>query len=144
MSNVNVKLNAVWKGGVEGNGIIKSQYIDTPIAIGTEYGGNGEGASPKEILVSSVQACYVATLVSMVESRKLPVVSIEVDSEMVASDSSFDIIHYPRVVLSADATEKEVQSMERVSEAADRACIVGNMVKKAGVEIEVKGKVSTL
>ncbi|MGM0746310.1 MAG: OsmC family protein [Bacillota bacterium] len=144
MSNLNVKLNAVWKGGVEGNGTIKSQYIDTPIAIGTEYGGNGEGASPKEILVSSVQACYVATLVSMVESRKLPVVSIEVDSEMVASDSSFDIIHYPSVVLSADATEKEVQSMERVNEAADRACIVGNMVKKAGVEIEVKGKVSTL
>jgi osmotically inducible protein OsmC len=54
----------------------------------------------------------------------------------------FKITHYPNLVLSADATEEQIQSAHKATEAEDKGCEVGNMLKKADVQIEVQGKVS--
>ena len=83
-----------------------------------------------------------ATLIFMLEIRKLPVVELTVNSEATVSDNGFNIIHYPQIVLSADATEDQVQSAQRAIEGADRSCEVGNLLKKAGVVIEAQGNVS--
>ncbi|MGE8081580.1 OsmC family protein [Peribacillus loiseleuriae] len=143
MANMNTSANAVWNGGVKGDGVLKTEFLDTKIAIPTVYGGSGNGAFPKEILVSSVTACYTGVLVSMIETRKLPVVELTVDSEAIISDDEFKITHHPHIVLSADATEKQIQSAHRATEAADKGCVVGNLLKKADVKIEIQGKVST-
>ena len=85
---------------------------------------------------------HIATLTFMLETRKLPVVELTVNSEANISDEGFTITHHPQIVLSADATEDQVQSANRAIEGADRGCEVGNLLKKAGVVIEAEGKVS--
>jgi lipoyl-dependent peroxiredoxin len=143
MADMKINVNAVWDGGVKGNGTLKTDFLDTKIAIPTSLGGSGNGANPKEVLVSSVTTCYTATLVFMLESRKLPVAELTVDSETNISDNEFKITHYPYIVLSSDATQEQIESAHRATEAADKGCEVGNMLKKADVKIEVQGKVSS-
>jgi lipoyl-dependent peroxiredoxin len=142
MADMKINVNAVWDGGVKGNGTLKAEYLDTNIAIPTSLGGSGNGANPKEILVSSVTTCYTATLTFVLESRNLPVAELTVNSEANISDNEFKIIHYPHIVLSKDATEDQIQSAQRATEAADKGCEVGNLLKKADVKIEIQGKVS--
>ncbi|WP_144529284.1 OsmC family protein [Peribacillus simplex] len=72
-----------------------TEYLDTKIAIPTSLGGSGNGANPKEVLVASVTTCYAATLTFVLESRKLPVAELTVNSEASISDNEFKIIHYP-------------------------------------------------
>ena len=143
MADMKINVNAVWNGGVTGNGTLKTENLDTKIAIPISLGGSGNGANPKEVLVSSVTTCYTATLTFALESRKLPVVELTVNSEANISDNEFKITHYPHIVLSADATEEQIQSAQRATEAADKGCEVGNLLKKADVKIEIQGKVSS-
>ena len=141
MADMKINVNAVWDGGVTGNGTLKAEYLDTKIAIPTSLGGSGNGANPKEVLVASVTTCYTATLTFVLESRKLPVAELTVNSEANISDNEFKIIHYPQIVLSADASDEQVQSAQRATEEAEKGCEVGNILKKADVEIKVLGKV---
>lgn len=108
MADMKINVNAFWDGGVTGNGTLKAEYLDTKIAIPTSLGGSGNGANPKEILVASVTTCYAATLTFVLESRKLPVAELTVNSEAI-SDNEFKITHYPNIVLSAEATEEQIQ-----------------------------------
>ena len=142
MAEMKTNLNIVWNGGIVGDGTLKAEYLDTRIAIPKALGGSGNGADPKELLVSSATTCYITTLAYMLESRKLPVVELTISSEGTISDSGFNITHAPQIVLSADATENQVQSAERAIGGADKGCEVGNLLKNAGVVIETDGKVS--
>ncbi|MEC0485063.1 OsmC family protein [Bacillus glycinifermentans] len=85
----NVKID--WNNGIKGNGSLKTESLNTKIAIPAEFGGSGDGASPKEILIASATACYTSVLVSMIESRDLPVIGVAVDSEGLNSDDEFKI-----------------------------------------------------
>ncbi|MGM0878752.1 MAG: hypothetical protein ACQEWV_29765 [Bacillota bacterium] len=82
-------------------------------------------------------------LVFMIESRELPIVEVNVNSDGLISYDEFKIIHQPRLVLSESATEKQIQSANRLFAAADKGCVVGNLLKKANVKIEVQGEIST-
>ncbi|RAS91021.1 hypothetical protein A3863_07270 (plasmid) [Priestia endophytica] len=136
-------LKTVWHGNTKGNGSIQVSDYETNIAIPTSMGGSGEGAEPKGLLVTSAAACYTMTLVSMLETRKLPVAGFTMDSEVSNSkEEGFKIKHYPHITLSADATEDQIQSVNRAILSADKACAIGNMLKKADVQIDIEGKVS--
>lgn len=142
MANMKVNVNAVWNDGVKGNGTLNANFLETKIAIPTSIGGSGDGANPKEVLVSSVTTCYTATLVFVLESRKLPVVELTVGSEANIADNEFKITHLPHIVLSSDATQEQIESAQRAAEAAEKGCEVGNLLKKADVKIKVQAKVS--
>src|SRR3954453_16276183 len=104
MADMKIDVNAVWDGGVTGNGTLKAEHLDTKIAIPTSLGGSGNGANPKEVLVASVSTCYTGNLTFVLENRKLPVVELTVNSEVNISYNEFEIIHFPEIVLSADAS----------------------------------------
>ncbi|WP_077596146.1 OsmC family protein [Oceanobacillus kimchii] len=143
MADLKTNLKTVWNGSTKGNGNIEANYLDTKIAIPESSGGSGEGADPKELLVTSAAACYTMTLVAMLEARKLPVDQFTMDSEGTNSkEEGFKVIHYPHITLSANATEKEIRSVNRAFKAADKGCAVGNMLKKADAQIDIVGKVS--
>ncbi|MFP7159378.1 OsmC family protein [Priestia aryabhattai] len=139
-----MNVRVIWQDGIKGNGSLKTEFLDTKIAIPAEFGGSGNGASPKEILIASATACYSSVLASMIESRDLPVVAMTIDSQGVTSDDEFKIIHHPHIVLSESATEKQIQSADRLFAAADKGCAVGNLLKKADVKIEIQGAISTI
>lgn len=135
-------MKAVWNGGIQGKGTLKAEHLETNIAVPESKGGSGDGANPSELLVSSATTCYIATLTFMLETRKLPVIELTVNSEATISDEGFTITHYPQIVLSTNAKAGQVQSAQRAIEGADRGCEVGNLLKKAGVTIDTKGRVS--
>ncbi|WP_170061415.1 OsmC family protein [Rummeliibacillus pycnus] len=139
MDNQKTNVNAVWNGGIADNGTLKSEHFDIQIALSKSSGGSGNGADPKVLLVSSATTCYIETLIFMLESRGLPVDELTVNTD---TTDGFTITHYPKIVLSADATEAQIESAQRIIEGADRGCKVGNLLRKAGIIISVQGEVS--
>ncbi|SDI57211.1 OsmC family protein [Natribacillus halophilus] len=143
MADTKTNLKTVWSGGAKGSGSIKVNDLETNIAIPESLGGSGEGADPKEILLTSATACFIMTLTGMLEGRKIPVSSIDVDTESIKSkEEGFKIIHDTRITVSADATEAQIQSAHKTIEIADNKCEVGNMLRKADVQIKAEGNVS--
>ena len=142
MAELTTNVDVVWNGGKTGQGTLKAEFLDTQVAIPIALEGSGDGADPKELLVSSAVTCYIATLTSILENRKLPIVENTMKSKGSISDDGFKITHYPKIVLSNDATEAQRKAAERAIEGADRACDIGNLLKKAGVIIESQGQVS--
>lgn len=142
MANAKTHLKTVWNGGAKGSGSIKANYLETNIAIPESLGGSGEGSEPKEILITSATACFVMTLTGMLEARKLPVSKVTVDTESTKSKEEFQILHVTDITLSAEATDDQVEAAHKSIEMADKRCEVGNMLRKADVQIKAEGKVS--
>jgi lipoyl-dependent peroxiredoxin len=138
MANLNVNVQATWSGGTKGNGNLNSEFLETKISIPTVLGGSGEGAHPKEIFAASVSSCYTTTLAFLLESRKITVTELNVTTEAKISDNDYIFIHYPHIVLPANATDEEIQAAHKTAAAADKACDVGNILKKAGGTIELE------
>src|SRR5690625_2705694 len=144
MADAKTNLKTVWNGGVKGSGSIKANYLETNIAIPESLGGSGEGAEPKEILITSATACFTLTLTAMLEGRKLPVTKINVETESTnTKEEGFTIMHSTYIILSAGATDDHIQSAQKAIEIADKRCEVGNLLRKADVQIKADGKVST-
>ncbi|WP_436868580.1 OsmC family protein [Staphylococcus equorum] len=132
-----------WNYDIKGYGSIKGNNLDTKIAIPEELGGSGEGSDPKQILVSSAASCYIMTLVSIIETRKLPVIELTMSSEMsILEDNTLNIIHYPRIVLSDQKSDEVYQSADRALIIADKGCAIGNLLKKTDVNINIKGEIT--
>lgn len=143
MDSSKTSLKMVWTGNKSGNGKIEASYLKTDIAVPKSFGGSGEGAEPKELLVSSASTCFLMTLVGLLESRNVAVDNLEMSSEAsISKEEGFKIVHYPTIVLPATATEEQIQMADRTFAAADRNCDIGNLLKKAGVQIDFSGHVS--
>lgn len=133
-----------WNGAVTGSGLLQGDKLKTNVAIPKEIGGSSEGADPKELLIASASSCYLASIVFLLERRNLPVVELSIQTEATKTRDSWHIIHYPKIVLSTEASDQQKQSAEKVLKGADRGCEIGNLLKKSGVTIEVKGEVSSI
>ena len=136
-------MKAVWNGGIQGKGTLKAEHLETNIAVPESKGGSGDGANPSELLVSSATTCYIATLTFMLETRKLPVIELTVNSEATISDEGFTITHYPQIVLSTNAKEEQVQSAQRESffEISNIFLNIGILyMASTGLFISIKGK----
>lgn len=142
MANVNIEINNVWYQSTKGHGRMKADYLKTNIAIPKTLGGSGEGANPKELLVSSATTCYIMTLVYLLEMKQVPVTGLIMNTEAVMSKKEVKIVHLPQLILSTASTNEQVQSAREVIMSAEQACEIGNLLRKAGVQIEVEGKVS--
>ena len=136
-------MKAVWNGGIQGKGTLKAEHLETNIAVPESKGGSGDGANPSELLVSSATTCYIATLTFMLETRKIPVIELTVNSEATISDEGFTITHYPQIVLSTNAKEEQVQSAQRESffEISNIFLNIGILyMASTGLFISIKGK----
>lgn len=143
MEDVTTTLKTVWNGDITGNGNIKTDFLETDLAIPKNLGGNGEGTEPKELLISSATACFVMTLTGMLQGRKIAVEKITVDTEATKTDEEFNILHSPHITLAADATNEHIESAQRTIELANEKCEVGNILRQAGIQIKADGEVST-
>jgi peroxiredoxin-like protein len=142
MADMKTTLTTTWEGLTQGKGRMASDTMDLPIAIPQSYGGTGAGSHPKELLMASAAACYVMTLAAMLGARKLPLSGVTVNSEL--SDipkQGMQIVHEVRIELTAEAAPENVESSEPLIAAADKSCMVGNLLKTAGVQISVSGTV---
>ncbi|WP_115717766.1 OsmC family protein [Gallaecimonas mangrovi] len=129
-----ISLKADWNGGVDGKGRIVAEDAAFDIAIPKPYGGAGTDTHPKELLVAAAQACFLATLRGITAMNKLPVEHLSVETKAEAGDT-FKISHQAEITLPAGSGEAEVTKAEALLEKADAICEVGNLVRKAGVQI---------
>lgn len=129
-----------WKGLTQGKGVIEDTTLSIPIAIPEVFGGNGNGANPKDLLKASAVSCYVMTLAIMLQSRKIPVDDIRVTSEIFGDKpANLHISHSVELSLAPEATPEQVQSAQTLITAADSACMIGNLLKAGGAQVSVSG-----
>lgn len=137
MSGSTIKLNTVWYAGAKGDGIIEGDHLNIPIAIPINQAGSGDGAEPKQLLVSSAISCYIMTLAYMLDTNKLPVASLTMNTERISKQG---ITHYPHVQLNSKATEEQVEKVNSLFQKAHEECYIAQLLLKAGESVEVIGK----
>ncbi|NEU25482.1 OsmC family protein [Paenibacillus polymyxa] len=126
-------LKADWNGGRNSDGRIEAGQLRTAISIPAEMGGPGVGTNPDEMLLGAAATCYLITLAAMMERAGLPVVSLTLESEGIVdvTNNIFTyrrIVHRPRVLLSVDATEGQIEQALRLAEQAESSCMISRAV----------------
>ncbi|WP_025686538.1 OsmC family protein [Paenibacillus maysiensis] len=143
MPNQKINMNTVWYKDAKGIGRIKSDNLQTQIAIPVPKGGSGEGANPQQLLMSSATACYALTLAYMLDRKKVPVAGFFMDTEgNIAKGDQLSITHRPHVVLSSSASKEDITVVEALILQAEKKCHIGHLLVKAGVPVGTEGKVS--
>ncbi len=75
-----------WSGGRSSSGLVETGGQSLQFSVPASMGGLGAGTNPEELLSSAVGSCYTSTLAAILESRRLPVASIEVQVNTLVSD----------------------------------------------------------
>ncbi|UUX34723.1 OsmC family protein [Fundicoccus culcitae] len=126
-----------WAGGSKGKGQIDFGTYSVDIAIPEALRGSGEGFGPKELLASAAQACFGTTLVYALEARKIETTDVSVTTEITTNETGLLFIHHIKVLTPTDLTDE----VERAIAYSDRKCDVGNLLKSAGVTINVESEI---
>jgi len=132
-------LKLQWTGSVKGKGSIESLFLSNTIAIPTMFGGTGEGNSPIDLLVSSAASCYLLTLVGMLNAQKIDDIELSLNTETEPESKKLTIKHFLEVRVPNDFNDNQINIIEDIINKADRGCHIGNMLRKAEVEIHIKG-----
>ena len=136
-------LKTTWAGGAKGEGCITSDTLDVALALPTQYGGTGAGANPKELLTGAAAACFMMTLATMLEGRRLPVAEMALASTVdEVEGGALRIEHVLTLVLAAGATAEQVGKAEALIPVAEERCPVEQLLKSAGVQFSTTGTVS--
>ena len=138
-------LTADWPGGRNDSGTIHAGNLQTNVSIPPEMDGPGIGTNPDEMLLGAAATCYIITLAAMMERSRLEKKSLTMTSEGIVDVTNGvityeRIIHKPRIVLPADATDEDIQKAHRLAERAEASCMISRAVK-GNVEIELKASV---
>lgn len=134
-----------WSGGRGGTGKAtdETNSVTVPLGVGPEFGGNGGGTNPEEMLAMAVASCYMITFGIIAENRKIGVVSMDVRAvgEVEENGPQFT---YKKITLHSKIVvndEAHVKMAEEMAHKADNYCIITNAVRDK-VQIEVHPEVT--
>ncbi len=122
-----------WKGERAGS----LGGADLPaIAVGAppEFNGQKGRWSPEQLLVASVNSCYMLTLLAIAENSKIPLVSFvssakgKLERAEGAGYQVTEITIKPKIVV---ASAKDIERISRIIDKAKQNCFVSNSVKSA-------------
>ncbi|MFN3729549.1 MAG: OsmC family protein [Fimbriimonadaceae bacterium] len=137
-------VSVVWAGGRDGEGELNLPVggFDVKLGVPAEFGGQGDGTNPEELLAGSVAACYSITFGIIAANRKIPVARMitKAVGEVEQAGASFTyrkITLRPTIDLDPDATDEQMKMAEEMAHKADAYCIITNAVR-GKVEIVVE------
>ena len=138
-------LTANWPGLRHDIGTIDAGNLKTEVSIPPEMDGPGIGTNPDEMLLGAAGTCYIITLAAMMERSNLEKEALTMESVGVVDVTNGvitykKIIHKPRIVLRADATEKDVTLALRLAEKAETSCMISRAIQ-GNVEIELQATI---
>jgi peroxiredoxin-like protein len=141
-------LKANWPGGRNDVGEIAAGNLVTKVSIPPEMDGPGVGTNPDEMLLGAAATCYIITLAAMMERSKLENISLTMESDGIVDVTNGvitykKIIHRPRVVLKADASERDLQLAQKLAEKAESSCMISRAIK-GNVEVELDATIDVL
>jgi peroxiredoxin-like protein len=147
MAEHHFHLKADWPGLRNDVGEIEAGNLVTKVSIPPEMDGPGIGTNPDEMLLGAAATCYIITLAAMMERSKLEKVSLTMESEGIVDETNGvitykKIIHRPRVVLRADATERDIQLARKLAEKAESSCMISRAIK-GNVDVALEANILT-
>lgn len=122
-----------WKGARTGSlsgGDLPSIGVGAP----PEFNGDKGRWSPEQLLVASVNSCYMLTLLAIAENSKISLVSFvssakgKLERVEGAGYQVTEITIRPKIVV---ASAKDVERASRIIEKAKQNCFVSNSIKSA-------------
>jgi peroxiredoxin-like protein len=137
-------MKATWSGGRNGVGAIDAGHLKSKISVPAVMDGPGVGTNPDEMLIGAAGTCYLITLAAIIERRQLPVIELALETEgIVHADKKLvfeKIIHRPKLLVKASATDKELESIKQATEQAEKTCMISNALR-GNVELEVEARI---
>ncbi|TWT27413.1 OsmC family protein [Planomicrobium sp. CPCC 101110] len=145
MAKHSFHLQANWPGLRNDVGDIEAGNLKTQISIPPEMDGPGVGTNPDEMLLGAAATCYIITLAAMMERSNLDKESLTMESEGIVDVTNGvityeRIIHRPRVVLKADASDRDFSLAQKLAEKAEASCMISRAIK-GNVEIELQADI---
>lgn len=142
------RVSVEWTGAREGSGKVKGEGsgIEFPLGVPAEFGGNGTGTNPEELLASAVASCYTITFGIIAANRKLPVQSIRATAVGEVEQAGMQFTYKsmtirPEIVLASGASDEDIKVAEDMAHKADLYCIITNAVREK-VSIKVEPNIS--
>ncbi len=120
-----------WKGetaGVAGGADLPSISVGAP----PEFNGKKGRWSPEQLLIASVNSCYMLTLLAIAGISKIPLVSFasaakgKLEKTAGANYQITEIMLRPKIVV---ASAKDVDRVSRIIDKAKQNCFVSNSIK---------------
>jgi peroxiredoxin-like protein len=114
-----------------------------PVAIGAppEFNGREGNWSPEQLLVASVNTCYVLTLVAIAENSKIALVSLtssakgKLEKVAGAGYQITEVMIKPKILV---GSPKDVERVSRIVDKAKQNCFISNSIKSAvAVQAEI-------
>lgn len=138
-------LKAHWPGLRNDVGEIETGNLRTKVSIPPEMDGPGVGTNPDEMLLAAAATCYIITLAAMMERSGLQKQDLTMESEGIVDVTKGvitykKIIHRPRILLLADALEKDVLLAEKLAKKAETSCMISRAIQ-GNVEIVLETRV---
>lgn len=139
-------LKANWPGLRNDVGNIESGNLKTKVSIPPEMDGPGIGTNPDEMLLGAAATCYIITLAAMMERSGLQKQDLTMESVGIVDVTKGvitykKIIHKPRIVLEADAADKDIALAERLAKKAETSCMISRAIQ-GNVEIELQATIT--
>lgn len=135
------RLKAEWPGLRNDVGTIESGNLKTKISIPPEMDGPGVGTNPDEMLLGAAATCYIITLAAMMQRSGLEKKDLTMESEGIVDVTNGvftykKIIHRPKIVLKANATEKDQLLAQKLAEKAETSCMISRAIQ-GNVELQL-------
>lgn len=148
MAEHQFRLYANWPGLRNDVGTIETANLKTQVSIPPEMDGPGVGTNPDEMLLGAAATCYIITLAAMMERNHLDKTSLTMESIGIVDVTNGvitykKIIHKPRVVLPATASEKEIEKVERLTKKAEGSCMISRALQ-GNVHVSVEATITQL
>lgn len=138
-------LKANWPGLRNDVGEIEAGNLVTKVSIPPEMDGPGIGTNPDEMLLGAAATCYIITLAAIMERSQLEKVSLTMESEAIVDVTKGvftykKIIHRPRIVLTENASTREMELAQKLAEKAEKSCMISRAIQ-GNVEIKLEATV---
>jgi peroxiredoxin-like protein len=145
MTQHHFHLKANWPGLRNDVGTIETGDLVTKVSIPPEMDGPGVGTNPDEMLLGAAATCYIITLAAMLERSKIDKEQLTMESEGIVEVTNGvityqTIIHRPHLILSDQATEKELKLAKKLTEKAEKSCMITRAIQ-GNVEVKLEANV---
>jgi len=129
---------------VEGDGNLTLSTGTINYGVPPQFGGVAGKASPEELILAAISACFSMTLGFVFEKRNIPVLALEMDAKCLVDRierqlhlASITLI--PRITVAEDNSQIR-QDIDAAIERAERACLISNAIR-GNVELKIEAEI---
>lgn len=126
------KVSADWSGvGKSGQGVLRIGADDYVYSAPASMGGKGVGASPEDLLLAAVTACYSGTLMRVLSERQLPADSVSIETSGTVEGFPGHA-RFARITVSPmiqGGAPSQQHAYQRAADEARERCFIGQTVR---------------